>query len=266
MLKTRVLTAAVALPPLVAVLVWGPLWLIGLVLLGVGQLAWQEYSTVVGRLHQAILWLGRLTGAAVLAAVAFGRVEFIWPAGLLCLASMVFAALVLYRSRLESFRELERAWAGLWLIYLPLGYMVHLAARPEDGRWWLMFLTALVFAADTGAYFTGRTLGERKLYPEVSPAKTWAGVIGGLIAGGAVGTIAGVLDGRPGEWLVGAAIGLVIAALSMIGDLVISMLKRTYQTKDAGSILPGHGGFLDRLDSFTLAAPALYWILVLKGN
>ena len=119
--------------------------------------------------------------------------------------------------------------------------------------------------ATPGAYFTGRAWGRSKLCPTISPNKTWAGLWGGLFGGALVGLIGGILDGDPLDLLTGPALGLGLAGLGVVGDLLISMIKRHYQVKDAGSILPGHGGVLDRLDSFILAGPWLFAVWRIWG-
>ncbi len=148
----------------------------------------------------------------------------------------------------------------LGLLYLPLllGHFIWLRYLPQ-GQWWVLWLLMVIMAGDTAAFYCGRTWGRTKLYPEVSPGKTWAGAWGGLGACLAVGLLAG-------KWLL-APVGLpALAALSsalflvgLLGDLFESMLKRQLQVKDASQLLPGHGGMLDRLDSLLFAAPAVVY-------
>ena len=123
------------------------------------------------------------------------------------------------------------------------------ARGPEMVLWMLL----LVFAADIGAFFAGRSLGRHKLAPRVSPGKTWEGAVGGL-AGVALVAWAGCLHfGLPIG--AGVAFGCAVGIFSVIGDLTESMFKRAAGLKDSGSVLPGHGGVLDRIDSVTAAAP-----------
>lgn len=121
------------------------------------------------------------------------------------------------------------------------------------GRSLLLWTLAIVWAADVGAYFTGRLWGRVKLAPSVSPGKTWEGVLGGMVLA--------ALTSMAGAWLLGfpvpvaAPVGLSVAAISIVGDLTISMFKRNAGLKDSGHLFPGHGGMLDRVDSVTAAAP-----------
>jgi phosphatidate cytidylyltransferase len=119
---------------------------------------------------------------------------------------------------------------------------------------------ALVWAADVGAYFVGRSVGRVKLAPMVSPGKTWEGVSGGVLLAAAVGCVAAVSLGLSLALLVGIAV--VVALVSVVGDLTVSMLKRNVGVKDSGSLLPGHGGVMDRIDGLIAAVP--FFFLALK--
>lgn len=143
--------------------------------------------------------------------------------------------------------------AGL-LVLVPAGVgLARLRVDLADGMQWTLYCLVLVWAADTGAYFTGRKLGRHKLAPAVSPGKTWEGVGGGL-ALAAVWALIGAywLDVPVLPMIAGS---IVIAAFSVVGDLIESLMKRHAGLKDSGQLIPGHGGVMDRLDSVTAAAP-----------
>jgi phosphatidate cytidylyltransferase len=131
--------------------------------------------------------------------------------------------------------------------------LVALRLAPEIGAQALIFLFAVVWATDTGAYFAGRLIGGPKLWPSVSPGKTWAGAIGGAVAGVVIGlAVAGLLEGL----VVTPALGVVAVFLSIagqLGDLFESSVKRRFGAKDSSHIVPGHGGMMDRLDSLVFA-------------
>lgn len=135
------------------------------------------------------------------------------------------------------------AWAGI----------VALLGVGERGPGYVLLVLAIVWAADVGAYFVGRRLGRRKLAPRVSPGKTWEGVAGGLIAAAAAAVGGGAWLGIPPAIMV--PVGLSIGAVSVVGDLTVSMFKRDSGLKDSGNLFPGHGGVLDRVDSVTAAVP-----------
>jgi len=129
----------------------------------------------------------------------------------------------------------------------------------------VLFLLALIWAADIGAYFSGRQFGNKKLCPEVSPNKTLAGLYGGVILAQAVAlcyVFIVVLEPNLKDFLVFSILALVVSLVSVLGDLFESLLKRISGYKDSGDILPGHGGLLDRIDSLTSSAPIFLLLLV----
>ncbi len=150
------------------------------------------------------------------------------------------------------------AWAALCLLHS--GNFASLAGLPEAGGGhgprWLLAALALVWAADSGAYFAGRHLGRRKLAPTISPNKTVEGAVGGLLAGVAVAIGLGLWAGAGSAQLPALALVAALAvAVSIVGDLVESLLKRQAGVKDSGHLIPGHGGILDRIDGVLAAVP-----------
>ena len=143
-------------------------------------------------------------------------------------------------------------------------YFVALRALP-DGAWWLMAALTSMWLADTGAYTFGRLFGRHKLAPRLSPKKTWEGYFGsalwGAVGGGLLSLFWGLGAGPDSglTWQTGAVLGLLVGALGPVGDLGVSMLKRQSGVKDTGSLLAGHGGALDRLDSWLIAVTVGYY-------
>ncbi|MBR9813626.1 phosphatidate cytidylyltransferase [bacterium] len=154
------------------------------------------------------------------------------------------------------------------LVLLPafLGILT-LHEAPGDGPLRVFLLLILIWAADTGAYFAGHQFGKHKLAPRISPGKTIEGAVGGMLTAALVAIAGGLwVFGLAGATLFGfVLLCLVVAGLSIVGDLTISMFKRQADVKDTGAILPGHGGALDRLDSVLAASPALALGLRLLG-
>lgn len=133
----------------------------------------------------------------------------------------------------------------------------------DAGRIWLLVLVLTVWSFDTFAYLSGRTFKKGRFLNHISPNKTWSGVIGGTIAAVIVG---GLLTWSAGQWLPGGLLmGLLVAVAGQAGDVAESMLKRTAGAKDSGSLIPGHGGILDRVDSFLFAGPVVFGYLIVVG-
>lgn len=261
-LGLRVVTGlGLALAAVLLVLL-APLWVLGLAVAGLALLGMREYLRLA--LPAASPWerAAALTTAAAapLASLAGGA----GAAGCLGLGlTLCTVAAMAGPGEPEQIREriLRLGWglfyvAGLLCAYLLLGGMPH-------GRALIMFTVVVVVAADTGAYFAGHLMGRRTLAPRLSPGKTLEGLAGGLGLAGLVGAIFARLwldDTHP---LAGACLGLLLAAFSVAGDLLESTLKRASGAKDSGTLLPGHGGLLDRLDGLIVAAPVLLLCRVL---
>jgi len=136
-----------------------------------------------------------------------------------------------------------------------------------DGGWWLVATLVITWMNDTAAYFTGRAIGKHKLYPEVSPNKTWEGFFGGM-AGSVLGLIILRFGFFPGITFIDCVVmGVLGGVLGPAGDLCESMLKRAYGVKDSGKMIPGHGGMLDRIDALLFNAPmVLLWVQFVRPH
>lgn len=136
---------------------------------------------------------------------------------------------------------------------LPMGTMVwiHVVSGPRP----LIFVIALIAISDSAQYFAGRAMGRRKLAPLVSPGKTWEGAVGGLLAAIVIGMTLGPVWGQTASLAQGALLGAMLCLSGILGDLFESLLKRSAGVKDSGSLIPGHGGVLDRIDAYLFAVP-----------
>ncbi|MGV1098628.1 phosphatidate cytidylyltransferase [Thiovibrio sp. JS02] len=178
----------------------------------------------------------------------------------LSLLGLMLYGLFCYPRLLQPFDLISRSGFGSLYIGLASAHLILLMGLPQ-GRYWLLFLTAITAASDTAAYYTGSLLGKNKLCPAISPGKTWEGFFGGL-CGSLLASFAVKFFFLPEEsnlWI--GFLALLLSCLGVAGDLSESMLKRAFGVKDSGTILPGHGGLLDRIDSLLLTAPALYYLL-----
>ncbi|MCM2277081.1 MAG: phosphatidate cytidylyltransferase [Oligoflexia bacterium] len=157
----------------------------------------------------------------------------------------------------RHFRELEFSVFGMiYLIFLPL-FLPRIHGSVNGVHWTVIFFL-IVWAGDTMAYFTGVKYGRRKLYPEISPKKSVEGAIGGLVSGIVIGGLYKLLFFRTLSWGGVLLVPVLVGAVAQVGDLCESFLKRVSGTKDSGSILPGHGGFLDRFDGVVFSLPVMY--------
>ena len=149
-----------------------------------------------------------------------------------------------------------KAVLGVALLVSTWLALVVLHSRPDAGPRWVLFLLFLIWTADSGAYFTGRQWGRTRLAPVVSPGKTWEGVLGAMTACTLFALGYGHFIGMSGTLLTGfVLVCLVTVLFSVAGDLLESLLKRHRGVKDSGTLIPGHGGILDRIDSLLAAAP-----------
>jgi phosphatidate cytidylyltransferase len=214
----------------------------------------------------------RLLSALVLAPLALAA---IWVGGLAFAVVVVVAAVGLAIEWVGLCRN-GRGWriraaAGVAWIGLALVSALWLRADPLAGRANVGFLVLVVWASDVGAYLAGRVIGGPRVAPAISPGKTWAGVIGGLVAAASVGlAVAGLHGWRHGTLgSLGcgraAAIAIGLSVLGQAGDLVESWAKRCFGVKDSGSLIPGHGGLLDRLDAALAVLPAAALLAYMLG-
>jgi phosphatidate cytidylyltransferase len=262
MLLQRILTALVLVPLALAIILLPPTWLFAGIVAVVFLAANWEWTRLCGvratgvrtawllltLACMIVLWL--LRGHTVVWPVVVALGVLGWLLSLLWLRRYSFAAAPTQGNRLLKLLLGLLVFVPAWMAATEL----HGATR---GAWWTLLAMLVVWAADTGAYFSGRLFGNRKLAPQISPGKTWAGVYGALALGAAVCAVGGwLLDVRhPAAVLGMLVLGLVTVAASIVGDLLESLLKRQAGIKDSGMLFPGHGGLLDRLDSVFAALP-----------
>jgi phosphatidate cytidylyltransferase len=264
-LETRLITAVV----LVSAVVSGVLWLseehfaiFFAVFAVAGGWEWSRFL----RVHHPVARM--LYAAVVLAAVmlcwfyAAGDTGRVLPVLIAAMIWWVFAlVLVFMYPKYESIRSNRALGALIGLLVIVPCWLALMDLRNSSGQgaYLVLFLLGLVAVADSAAYFGGKKWGANKLAPQVSPGKTWEGVISGLLGAALFSFVcAWFFEFKNEEWQTKAAfimICVVTAITSVLGDLTESMFKRQAGLKDSGTILPGHGGILDRIDSLTAAAP-----------
>ena len=259
--RLRVVTALLMAPLAIGAVLWLPTLLLLPLVGGILLLAAWEWTALAGLTTPLARASALLLPSAAMAVLSHQPLDPVFPAviGLGCLwwlASLVW----LWRPRLlagatpahRGFKLalllplLVPAWAALALLH----------AHDATGPRWALFAVALVWAADTGAYYAGTRIGGRKLAPSISPGKTWAGLFGGLGAALLLSLCVFALLGLGVAQLPAFLLLTLIATLaSVLGDLFESVMKRQHGAKDSGTLIPGHGGVLDRVDSLLAALP-----------
>lgn len=267
MLRQRAVSAAFLVPPLVLALLLGGVWIVAVVVVAAGLAAREVFGLLTGAGYPSLTWLGiAFTVAVVLDAAVVPAID---ASGTLLVAVGAILAAVGAFTRTDP-RDGLMTWfstvfgalyASLLGFVLRLGHEAPPIASgaPLAGlggdRGWILLLVLAVWAYDTGAYFVGKRFGRARFLSHISPSKTYAGLIGGVVAATVISAVVLWALGQPAQ--TGLLVGPLIAFAAQAGDLAESMLKRAAGAKDSGRLIPGHGGILDRVDSFLFAAPVL---------
>ncbi|MDF1519168.1 MAG: phosphatidate cytidylyltransferase [Brevefilum sp.] len=269
MLSQRV-KAALIFVPLVLILIYIGGWVFNLFIAVVLLLAAYEFIQLFKRIGYRPSFL---TASAGMLLIVFQR----WFFGekysgvflTLLLTMVIIVALIAYErgEKDPSFNMAIHLVVGFYLGWVG-SFFILLRAMPE-GLGWLLTALPAAWLADAGAYTIGRWLGKRKMTPRLSPGKTWAGLLGGIITGSLSGLLLLLLWRSVGFLAVdtplwqGLVAGIVVSCLSPLGDLFISLIKRTANVKDTGNLIPGHGGVLDRIDTWIWAGMLGYYLILL---
>jgi phosphatidate cytidylyltransferase len=275
----RIVSGTVLIALTLALVWWGPAWLLAIAAAAVAILALIEFFALGARLGLRAFTKWTLVCAAMLfyAQYAQGNIETrSFAVDILLLRNVVSTAisietvlliflfgavgigLATRRPLRDVLPAISISSAGLLFVALPFSYLVRINEIEHDGRALILFTLALIWAGDTFAYFVGKFFGRVPMAPALSPKKTWEGSIANLIGSLLVGW-------ATAEWLhspAGIFVTIAVAAniAGQMGDLIESSYKRGANVKDSGTLIPGHGGLLDRIDSLILAAPVI-WII-----
>lgn len=253
-LRERIVTALVIAAVVIGVLTSAPAWVALPVIAAVflaGAWEWSGFAGIDSMAQRALY----VTGIALATVLAWqltpdeaSLTTFLRAAAVWWLVAFLWLALASQQGR-----RVTAAVVGFPVLVPAAVGLARLVLVEPNGRMLLLYLLVLIAAADVGAYFGGRLLGRHKLAPRVSPGKTWEGFAAGMVAAAVAAVAGALLFGVPlRSWL---ALCVLVALVSVVGDLFESMFKRRAGLKDSGNLLPGHGGVLDRIDSITAAGP-----------
>ncbi len=256
--------SALALAPLPIAAIWfGAPWLALLTAVAAAAMAWEWGRLCRGGREgaPAVAPAGIVLVGVVLAAVA---ISALGAAGFAAAAAIAGTAIVFWIARNGA--QPEPGWTALGVLWvaLPCVSLLWLARQQGCGRATLLWLLAVVWATDIGAYAVGRTFGGPRLAPRLSPRKTWSGFAGGIVCAALAGAATALALGRSVALLVLLSAGLAIVA--QFGDLAESLAKRRFGVKDSSGLIPGHGGFLDRLDGLLAVIPAVALLTLIGGR
>ena len=258
----RWLTSIVAIPILLLIIGPGPRWLFHSLVTLASLVALNEFLQITSpSLPRAARVLAFILSIGLLYFTSQGF--FLVTPALLSLSIIFLLCLFLFSSSSERPNAVEhigKIALGLIYICVPLSLLIVIDKDPGGNRW-IFFLLLVVFFSDTGAFYAGQFFGRHKLYPSISPGKTWEGSVGGFLASLLAALLCPLLLSLPQPVRTLLTLAACLSVTEQVGDLAESMLKRIYRIKDSGNILPGHGGLLDRIDGLLFSIPVLHLFL-----
>lgn len=267
MLRTRLLTAAIAIPALWLFIVYAPAWSFATFIVVVTAIGLGEYFAMALPDHLPERVGGTIFGLLVAAGVAT-RDPNLWGAGMSLTVIGGFAfAIARHRDLQGAVTRVGLQLLGVLYVGFFMPHVTLIRELPGGEGWrWLLFTIATVFGSDSGGYFAGRMYGRHKLLPEVSPKKTVEGAIGAFLGAVLAALLLHVLVHPALALREVVLLALVMSGLAQFGDLCESALKRAFGAKDSGWIIPGHGGILDRLDSLLFPFVFTYYYAAVFGR
>ena len=270
--RNRVLTSVIAIPIMLVLIWFGTPWFTILVA-GWGLGAANEfygllkrYKGLVPLTYFGLLWVLLFVISPYLDKVPLLNV--IQPIPLLLVTAVILPLIILLFRKGKENAFADWAWTVAGILYIGwlLSYLVALRNIDQGqtidyGRGWVFIAIFCTFASDTSAYLAGRAFGKHQLAPYISPKKTWEGTIAGLAGSIIIGVVIIYIFHLPVNFWEAIILGILVSAMGQLGDLVKSLFKRNMEVKDSGNVLPGHGGFLDRMDSIAFAGVTVYYFV-----
>jgi len=269
MFKIRTISTLIAIP-VVAILVWlGTPWLTILAAAwGAGGVLEFYGITKKSRGIKPLAFFGVIWTVLFIVSPNVSRIPQLsnfQPVPVLLTTAVIFPLIILLFRKGKENAFASFAWTVSGILYIGwlLSYFVALRDLNEFGRGWVFMALLCTIASDVSAYLVGRSLGRHKMAPYISPNKTWEGAIGGLAGAVLLSVFVVYLFKLPVGYWEGIILGILISLFGQLGDLVKSLFKRNMTVKESGNVLPGHGGFLDRMDSMAFAGVTVYYFVIL---
>lgn len=258
---TRIIAALIALPLVLIPIYLGGVWFALLILAGALLAGFEFYNLLEKGEYHPLRWIG-LTW--IILFVLSGWIPQYVPFRAVLVAGLI----ITLTGTLPRVENPAGVWMSTGMVAIYIGTVASLTIAMRQlpmGIWWLTFGFVITWANDVAAYFTGVTLGRNKLWPRLSPKKTWEGTAGGWLAAALTAIAIAWLSPLEQPLYFAGLVGLTCGILGLLGDLSISMLKRQMGVKESGRFMPGHGGILDRLDSLLFVLPFVSMIALMQS-
>jgi phosphatidate cytidylyltransferase len=260
--KKKIWTAIVIVPPVILLIALGPPPVLTLMVLLATFFGLREfYNLTLPHSKWIERWVGMGLGLVLTLIIIEGDIRIVFPFFVLLLLSLSILFMATSQNLSSTISKMGIMFFGIFYIGFLLSH-VSLIRNMVDGKKWVLFLIATVWAGDISAFLGGSLFGRHKLYPKISPNKTFEGLAGAIVGSIIVALPFSLLFIPQLEKKNCILLAIGLGVLGQLGDFTESMLKRSAQVKDSGSLIPGHGGMLDRLDSFLFSAPFLHYSLL----
>ncbi len=264
----RVISAIVLIPVVLIAILYIPAFWFTFAIFLLSFAAIREYNRMVlGETRLLPAGILSLAGAFLVFVIASPDSRFL-PFYLFGLTVFYFFVSICSKREVEAgLKAVGMRLAGVLYVGLLLSHFVLLrTGTGENGPWWLLLACVIVWLNDTSAYYGGRAFGKNKLAPRISPGKTLEGAISGLVGGAVAAIIYVKLAPVELGFMETIGLAIVVGLFGIVGDLAESVIKRGAGAKDSGTIIPGHGGILDRIDSLLFAVPVVYYFVIYRGG
>jgi len=260
--KKKIRTGILIVPPVLLLIAFGPPAIFSLMVLAATFLGLHEfYNLALPHSRWIERFMGTGLGLILSAVISFGDANLALPFFVLLLVLLSIFFMATSKNLLLTISNMGSTLFGILYIAFLLSY-ISLIRNMEGGRQWALFLVSTVWAGDISAFLSGSLFGKHKLYPRISPRKTYEGLAGAIFGSILVALAFSLLFMPRLDSSICMLLAVGLGVLGQLGDFTESMLKRSAQVKDSGSLIPGHGGMLDRLDSFLFSSPFLYYSLL----